>query len=162
MMGLNLTKCNVSEFLEQYRNKNTRTQHRAHLKHYFTYICPELESVSNDEIETKLDALSLHYFKYERDIRKDLVKYTNTIQKYAPKTRSLKLSTLFRFLEDNGLDVLKTLRRNLIGQEINAISEARALKKNIKSFLLAQVNCTLFLALSLHGLWELVPMLRMS
>ena len=123
MESLILGKYTVSDFLEQYRNINTRIQYRSLLKQYFTSIYPELNNYQSQELVPELDRLSLQYFKEQRDIRKDLVTYTNQIQQFAPKTRTQKLNAIFRYFEDNGIDVPKQLRRNLVGQETEAISE---------------------------------------
>ena len=123
MVGLNLTKCTVSDFLEQYRNIKTRYQYKCHLKQYFSYIYPQLKNTKSTNSDSELDKYSLKYLKEKRDIRKDLVSFTNQIQKFAPKTRIHKLNAIFRYLEDNGIEVPRQLRRNLIGREKDAISE---------------------------------------
>jgi len=123
MTGLNLTKCSVSDFLEHYQNAQTRYQYKCNLKVYFCFIYPELKKLNPPELFTELDALSVKYDPEYRDIRKDLVSYTNQIQNFAPKTRIHKLNAIFRFLEDNGTEVPKQLRRNLIGLERDTISE---------------------------------------
>ena len=153
MERLILGKCAVSEFLEQYRNINTRIQYRSFLKQYFSSIYPELNKIQSTELVTELDHLSLQYFKEQRDIPKDLVTYTNQIQQFAPKTRTQKLNAIFRYLEDNGIDVPKQLRRNLIGQEKDAISEeyvpkADDIKRVVEHLNIADKTLVLVLASS--------------
>ena len=155
MESLILGKYTVSDFLEQYRNINTRIQYRSHLKQYFTSIYPELNKIQPPVLLPELDRLSLQYFKEQRDIRKDLVSYTNQIRQFAPKTRTQKLNATFRYLEDNGIDIPKQLRRNLVGQETEAISEEYVPKPEDLKRVLEHLNLpdkTLALVLSSSGM----------
>ena len=155
MNSLILGKCTVSGFLEQYRNKQTRAQYRSHLKQYFISIYPELENISPPELVPELDRLSLQYFDDQKTLRKYLISYANQIQQYAPKTRLYKLTGIFRYLQDNGEDVPKLFKRNLIGQETDAISEEYVPKPEDIKRVIEHLNIadkTLVLILSSSGM----------
>ena len=64
-----------------------------------------------------LDERSLQYLQEERDYRKDLLDFKEAINSYAPKTRTTQISAILGFLEDNGYDIERRLKRDLYGKD---------------------------------------------
>jgi len=80
---------NINEFLELFPNKETKRQYRCHLNTYFKTIQTQPEN----------------YFQKDRDYEQDVTQYWQTIQKYAPLTRTAKISAIRGFLEENNIEL---------------------------------------------------------
>ena len=124
MMELNLTRWSVSDFIRQYNSARTRTNYISHLKYYFgTIYQPKLLELYGEDLIAQLDETSLAYLSEDRDFRIDLIDYNEQVKDYSPQTRAAKLSVVYRYFEDNGIDLPRSLKRNLIGRERDPISE---------------------------------------
>ena len=113
------SKWAVNDFLDQYESQKTKKSYRTALKQFFTVAFPELKTSKALQL---LDKLSLQYFEKDRDIRKDIIAYKNSIKHQAPKTRQSKLSPIFRYFEDNGIEFAKSFTRNLYGKNSESIT----------------------------------------
>ena len=126
-MRLITAKINITEYLRP-KTESTAKIYLTHLNKYFQLIYPELEQEwkrirrkrdNKLEYYTKLDEYSLQYLKEERDYRKDLLDYQEALSKYAPKTRAVQLSAILRFLEDNGFDIQRKLKKDLYVKDLS-------------------------------------------
>ena len=111
-----MTLINCSEFLEQYQAKNTKVTYSSILRGFFRISYPEMK-------DSELDNMSIKYLESKPDVRADLVKYRNSLDKKAPMTRLIFLTCVLRFLEDNEISLPKPFVRNLKGKGNDAISE---------------------------------------
>ena len=83
----------VSDFLSQYDSINTMKSYRSHLVKFFTLIYPELENIKDYESKIEnLNEYSIKYFTEDRDIRKDIILYKDSLKDSPPKSRLAKLS----------------------------------------------------------------------
>lgn len=63
------------------------------------------------------------YFTEDRDIRKDINLYKDSLKDSPPKSRLAKLSCVFRFFEDNGHTFSRNFIKNLKGKGKDAVSD---------------------------------------
>lgn len=129
---MNNSKWNVETFLSQYQAASTISHYRAGLTEFLKTMYPrEVEAASKPALMAKINDLSLRYMNEERDIRKDMISFKQSLNGEAPKTITLKLTAVLRFLEDNGQAFPKQFLRNLNGKAAReAISDERVPDNN--------------------------------
>jgi len=111
----------VRDFLDQYDSINTIQSYTSSLLRYFSLIYPELDGIENyEEKINRLNELSITYFSENRDIRKDIIFFKNTLKDNSPKTRLSRLATVFRFFEDNGQTFPRNFVKNINGKATDA------------------------------------------
>jgi integrase len=109
-----MTIVKVSEFLAQYEAKNTRLAYMSTIKKYLSLKYPNLSDI---------DEIGVQYIQSNPDVRSDLIKFRESIQSNAPKTRLSALTAVLRFLEENEISLPKAFLKNLKGRETESISE---------------------------------------
>jgi len=106
---------NVTEFLRQYESWQTRRSYKTGLKRFFNTIYPELK-------DENLDVLAKRYLGEDREYRKDILNFKDTLKDNAPKTKSSRLNAIRVFLDENGISFPKRFFKNLNGKVTEAIT----------------------------------------
>jgi hypothetical protein len=93
----------IDDFLSQYSSSNTRKIYYTAYKEYFKLIYPELEALPPNELRAQINKKSIEYLSSDKDHRKDLLAYKESIQNKAPKTITTKIVAILSYLQDNGI-----------------------------------------------------------
>jgi integrase len=120
----------VSQFLRQYESVNTKKSYKSCLRQFFKLMYPDAKE--------NLDTLSIAYLKEDRDYRDDLLRFKESIQGKAPKTKVARLNAVRVFLSDNEIVLPNRFFffKNLNGKTQEAISdEEMATKAKIRKLL---------------------------
>jgi len=89
----------VDVYLNDFKNKVTRAQHKSHLKLFF-----ELLGIENPN----------NYFQMNRDYEADVKKLWNSMEDHATGTRKMRFGVVLSFLEDNDVVIKKRTLNNLM------------------------------------------------
>jgi integrase len=89
----------VKNFLSNYHNNNTYNNHRRALQTFFTSVY----GAGKWNLD-KLDEIADRYFSENRNIEQDIQKYMVFLQKYAPLTQRIRMSSVKTFLMENDIE----------------------------------------------------------
>ena len=98
----------VKDYLDSYKNLNSKRNNRGALKNFFTVT---YGSASLD-IES-LDRQAEQYFGENRDFERDVEAYLSSIEEQAPKTVKVKISAVRVFLSENDIEFKQKFWRKL-------------------------------------------------
>jgi integrase len=87
----------VKIFLSNYQNNNTFNNHRRALQTFFTTLYGKFK-------RDRLDEIGDRYFSENRNIEQDIQKYMVFLQKYAPLTQRIRMSSIKTFLMENDIE----------------------------------------------------------
>jgi integrase/ribosomal protein L37E len=94
----------VSEFLNQYTSKSTRTGYRSGLRNYFNFIYED-----DSDIEEKAE----RYLSSKPSLEDDIQKFLRSLKHLQPKTISLYLTAVKMFLIDNEIELPQRFWRKI-------------------------------------------------
>ncbi len=105
-----------TDFLSQYTSKETKKNYRSGLRTYFKLFYPELRELKKDELDNRMDEICITYLESDRDLRNDLITFRDSLHELAPKSRSLRITAITRYLEDNGRTFPRNFVKNMNGK----------------------------------------------
>jgi integrase len=144
----------IEDFLSQYSSTNTTNMYHSIFRQYFKLLNPELRGLKTKELNKKLPEISLEYVKEDKDFRKDLIKFKQSISHQAPKTITTKIACMIRYFESNQIDFNDNFTSNSYGTGSGeAISKEKVpnneeLARIIESLPIQAKTLTMFMASS--------------
>jgi len=153
------------DFLAQYSSPSTKKTYKSVLLEYLRDIYPILDA--KETTFEVLDNASKTYLGEIRDFQDDVQQFADSLgDEIPPKSRQLKISAVFSWLDSNGHEFPKKWKRNLLGKSSEALTldkvPTRAELGRIVQYMnLENKIATLFLASSGLRIGELLR-LRIS
>ena len=125
----------MSQFLRQYESQSTKRSYQTGLRLFFESVYPELKNelekkrkeleealgktikfVPPEIILEYLDIYSSRYLTEDRDHREDIFNFKDSLKDKAPGSRTLRISSVRAFLDDNGINFPRRFFKNLNGK----------------------------------------------
>lgn len=108
-------RVNITDFLRQYENKETKKSYKTGLKQFFNLIYSELKGED-------LDIFAERYLSENRDHQEDMINFRDSLKDRSPNTRALRFNAIRAFLDDNGISFTRRFYKNLNSKAVEPIT----------------------------------------